>query len=106
MNPTQFVSKLTRKSRSNFFYAFLCLPRPQREAIYAVYAFCRIVDDAVDMGHDRAAQRKELERWRGEIALVFEGRTEHPVAQRLQGGVRPFRFDDGVLNEILAGVDG
>ena len=39
MNPTQFVSRLTRKSRSNFFYAFLCLPRPQREAIYAVYAF-------------------------------------------------------------------
>jgi len=34
MNPTPFVSRLTRKSRSNFFYAFLCLPRPQREALY------------------------------------------------------------------------
>jgi len=105
MNPTQFVSKLTRKSRSNFFYAFLCLPRPQREAIYAVYAFCRIVDDAVDVGHDRAAQRKELERWRGEIAEVFEGRPGHPAAQRLQEAVRLFRIPREALNEIIAGVE-
>src|SRR5262249_26374953 len=105
MNPTQFVSKLTRKSRSNFFYAFLCLPRPQREAIYAVYAFCRIVDDAVDVGHDRAAQRKELERWRGEIAEVFEGRPGHPPAQRLQEAVRLFRIPREALNEIIAGVE-
>src|SRR5215472_727489 len=105
MNPTQFVSKLTRKSRSNFFYAFLCLPRPQREAIYAVYAFCRIVDDAVDVGHDRAVQRKELERWRGEIAEVFEGRPEHPAAQRLQEAVRRFRIPREALNEIIAGVE-
>jgi len=105
MNPTQFVSRLTRKSRSNFFYAFLCLPRPQREALYAVYAFCRIVDDAVDLGHDRAAQRKELERWRAEIAQVFEGSPEHPAAQRLQEAVRLFRIPREALNEIIAGVE-
>ena len=60
VNAHQFVSRLTRKSRSNFFYAFLCLPRAQREAIFACYAFCRIVDDAVDLGADRAQQRAEL----------------------------------------------
>jgi len=53
VNAGQFVSRLTRRSHSSFFYAFLCLPRRQREAIYAVYAFCRIVDDAVDLGRDR-----------------------------------------------------
>jgi 15-cis-phytoene synthase len=105
LSPTQFVSRLTRKSRSNFFYAFLCLPRPQREAIYAVYAFCRIVDDAVDIGHDRAAQRKELERWRAEIVQVFEGRPNHPAAQRLQEAVRLFKIPREALNEIIAGVE-
>ena len=49
MNAARFVSRLTRKSRSNFFYAFLLLPRAQREAIFAVYAFCRLVDDATDV---------------------------------------------------------
>ena len=105
MNPTQFVARLTRKSRSNFFYAFLCLPRPQREALYAVYAFCRIVDDAVDVGHDRAAQRKELERWRQEIVQVFGGAPEHPAARRLQEAVRLFRIPREALNEIIAGVE-
>jgi phytoene synthase len=105
MNPTQFVSRLTRKSRSNFFYAFLCLPRPQREALYAVYAFCRIVDDAVDVGHDRAAQRRLLDRWREEIVQVFGGAPEHPAAQRLQEAVRLFRIPREALNEVIAGVE-
>jgi phytoene synthase len=105
MNPARFVSRLTRKSRSNFFYAFLCLPRPQREALYAVYAFCRIVDDAVDVGEDQAAKRKALERWRGEIAQVFDGSPEHPAAQRLQEAVKLFPIPREALNEIIAGVE-
>ena len=105
MNPTKFVSRLTRKSRSNFFYAFLCLPRPQREALYAVYAFCRIVDDAVDVGQDQAAKRKELERWRAEIAQVFDGSPAHPAARRLQAAVKLFPIPREALNEIIAGVE-
>jgi phytoene synthase len=105
VNAGQYVSRLTRKSRSNFFYAFLCLPRAQREAIYACYAFCRIVDDAVDLGQDRAAQRAELQRWRDEIARVYEGRPEHPAGQRLQVAVRQFPIPRTALEEIIAGVE-
>jgi len=105
MNAGQFVSRLTRKSRSNFFYAFLCLPRAQREAIYACYAFCRIVDDAVDLGQDREAQRQELQRWRDEIGRVYEGRPEHPAGQRLQVAVRRFPIPRAALEEIIAGVE-
>jgi len=105
MNAGQFVSRLTRKSRSNFFYAFLCLPRAQREAIYACYAFCRIVDDAVDLGQDRTAQRAELARWRDEIARVYEGRAEHPAGQRLQVALRRFPIPRTALEEIIAGVE-
>jgi phytoene synthase len=105
VNAGQFVSRLTRKSRSNFFYAFLCLPRAQRDAIYACYAFCRIVDDAVDLGQDRAAQRAELQRWRDEIARVYEGQPEHPAGQRLQVAVRQFPIPRVALEEIIAGVE-
>ncbi len=105
MNAGQFVSRLTRKSRSNFFYAFLCLPRAQREAIYACYAFCRIVDDAVDLGQDREAQRRELQRWRDEIGRVYEGRPEHPAGQRLQVAIRRFPIPRAALEEIIAGVE-
>ena len=105
MNAGQFVSRLTRKSRSNFFYAFLCLPRAQREAIYACYAFCRIVDDAVDLGQDRTAQRAELARWRDEIARVYEGRAEHPAAQRLQVALRQFPIPRSALEEAVGWSD-
>ena len=90
VNAAQFVSRLTRKSRSNFFYAFLCLPRAQRDALYAVYAFCRIVDDAVDVGEDRGEQRRELDRWREEIGRVYGRTPEHPAGERLQEAVRAF----------------
>jgi phytoene synthase len=106
MNPAKFVSRLTRKSRSNFFYAFLLLPRAQREAIFAVYAFCRIVDDAVDEGADRSRQRAELARWRAEIARVWgAGEPEHPAAQRLREAVRQFPIPREALEEIIAGVE-
>ena len=105
MNAGQFVSRLTRRSHSSFFYAFLCLPRRQRDAIYAVYAFCRIVDDAVDLGRDREEQRHELQRWREEIARVYGGVPEHPAAQRLQQAIRTFPIPRAALLEIIAGVE-
>ena len=105
MNAGRFVSRLTRRSRSTFFYAFLCLPRAQREAIYAVYAFCRIVDDAVDLGQDRESQRRELQRWREEIARVYGGAPLHPAGQRLQQALRSFPIPREALLEIIAGVE-
>jgi len=38
----------TRNEARNFYYAFLSLPKPQRQAVYALYAFCREVDDVAD----------------------------------------------------------
>ena len=105
MNAGQFVSRLTRKSRSNFFYAFLCLPRAQRDALYAVYAFCRIVDDAVDVGQDRDEQRRELARWREEIGRVYGGTPAHPAGERLQEAIRAFPIPRTVLDEIITGVE-
>ena len=105
MNAARFVARLTRQSRSNFFYAFVLLPRPQREAIFAVYAFCRIVDDAVDLEPDRAEQRKTLARWREEIAQVYGGRPQHPAGERLQQAIATFPIPRAVLEEIIAGVE-
>ena len=108
MNAARFVSRLTRKSRSNFFYAFLLLPRAQRDAIFAVYAFCRIVDDAVDEGVDRAAQRQELARWRGEIARIWgEEPTTHPAGgAAARGGAALSHSPGGARGDHRGGGDG
>ncbi|MBI2159177.1 MAG: presqualene diphosphate synthase HpnD [Candidatus Rokubacteria bacterium] len=104
------TARVTRKSRSNFYYAFLTLPRPRREALYAVYAFCRTVDDVADLAAERratpAAQREDLQRWRADVARCYEpgGIPEHPIARRLQAAVRRFPIPRSALGAIIDGV--
>jgi 15-cis-phytoene synthase len=98
-------ASLTRKSRSNFYYAFLTLPRARRDALYAVYAFCRTVDDAADLGHDRAAQRAEIARWRTDVARCFEPgpAPAHPIAMHLRDAVRAYPIPRAALEAIIDG---
>ena len=104
------AARLTRKSRSNFFYAFLALPKPRRDALYAVYAFCRTVDDIADLGDergtDRAQQRRALDGWRRDVALCYEpGATPtDPIAARLAHAVRTFAIPRDALLAIIDGV--
>jgi phytoene synthase len=107
---SSLVSQLTRRSRSNFYYAFLVLPRARREALYAVYAFCRTVDDIADLGQERgddmATLRAQLAGWREEIARCYapDGRPEHAIAQRLAAAVRAFPIPREALTAIVDGV--
>ena len=100
-------ASLTRKSRSNFYFAFLALPKPRREALYAVYAFCRTVDDVADLGSDPAAQRAGLARWREDVARCFtSGATpDHPIARQLQTAVRAFPIPRAALEAIIDGCE-
>ena len=41
-------AQITRRSSSNFYYAFMLLPAERRRALHAVYAFCRFIDDIAD----------------------------------------------------------
>lgn len=111
MNGADLVSELTRKSRSNFYYAFLALPRRRREALYAVYAFCRTVDDIADLALERdgdlAARRAALAAWRRDVARCYEpgGAPEHPIAQRLAEAVRAYPIPREALEAIVDGVE-
>jgi phytoene synthase len=111
MSTTDLVSRITRRSRSNFYYGFLALPKPRRAALYAVYAFCRTVDDIADLGpargQDPTTQRRELARWREEIARCFEGGEppEHPIARQLQAAVHAYGIPRSALEAIVDGVE-
>jgi phytoene synthase len=79
------------------------LPQEQRDAMYAVYAFCRAVDDVADDrvgGHEE--RRTELNRWRADIAALYAGRAPPRVAD-LAGPVHRFGL---VEADFLAVIDG
>ena len=103
------AASITRKSRSNFYYAFLALPRARREALYAVYAFCRTVDDAADLHAPGGpeAQRRQLAEWRADLGRCYDPGNEprHPIAQRLAAAVRAYPIPRAALEAVIEGVE-
>jgi len=100
-----YVRRLARSSRSNFYYAFLILPRAQRRAILAVYGFCRAADDAVDDAPDLASAERAVEFWRAEIARGLAGEAQHPIAVRAGEAAREFELPRELFEDVLRGVE-
>lgn len=89
---------------SNFFLGFLFLPRRKREALAAVYAFCRAVDDISDSGTlSREEAEKAFEAWRREIARLMDGDPETPLGRRLLGPVREFSLPGEPFLDVIRG---
>ena len=105
MSFTDYCSRLTRKSRSNFYYSFLFLAKEKREAIYAVYAFCRSVDDIADGQASGAEKRGRLDEWRRELDRCYEGKPGHPISVRLAQSMRCFPIPKELFEELIAGVE-
>src|SRR3989337_942597 len=80
MTPEQYCQDKSAKSGSSFYYSFLFLPPDKRRAITALYAFCREVDDVVDECSDANVARTTLNWWRAQVAEIYAGRPQHPVA--------------------------
>lgn len=98
---------ITRKSASNLALAFILLPRPQREAMCALYAFCREVDDVAD--EDSAsieARRLGLANWRADVKRACKGAApEFAVNQELQPVIRKFGLRFELFDELIKGCE-
>lgn len=99
-----YCAKLTQKSQSNFYYAFLFLPRERREALEAVYAYCRLVDDVVDEEATVEAKLAGIEKWRRELDAVYgSATTEHPVSLKLREAVKRFDIRREDMEAVIDG---
>src|SRR3546814_6738628 len=61
-----YVRQVATRSGSSFLWGMRLLPRRRREAMYAIYAFCREVDDIADEGGSPAEKQQALAAWREE----------------------------------------
>ena len=104
MSPHEYCQDRAARSGSSFYYSFLFLPEARRRAIIALYAFCREVDDAVDETSDAAVARLKLAWWRTEVAAIYTGKPQHPVALALAECVGPYRLTREHLEEIIDGM--
>ncbi len=69
----QYCRRIARKRARNFYYSFLVLPRPKRDALCAVYAFMRFTDDISDRQGDGGQKVEDLKRWREALARALAG---------------------------------
>lgn len=102
-DPDAHVSSVVAASGSSFTLGMRILPPERRRAMYAVYAFCREVDDAADEPNPIETKLALLDGWRQEIAALFDGTPTRPTAQALYEPVRRFQLPRA---EFLAVIDG
>ena len=104
MTPDEYCQNKTAKSGSSFYYSFLFLSEPQRQAITALYAFCREVDDIVDEVHEEDIARSKLDWWRLEIERTFNDQATHPVGKALSTALSRYDLHQEYFIEIIDGM--
>ena len=103
---SNFVRELVRKEARNFYYGFLLLPPRKRKAIFALYAFCRLLDDTVDKACDANLTEDSI---RERFALILQGASglsekDRLVALSLQCARSQFPIRRKHLEWIIEGV--
>lgn len=103
----QHSRAITRKSASNLALAFILLPREKRDAMSALYAFCREVDDVADEDSSPAGQRRqELARWRADIKLACDNQEpELPVNIELRPVIQKYSLPFALFDELIKGCE-
>ncbi len=105
MTPQQYCKDKATQSGSSFTISFLFLPKNQREAMTALYAFCREVDDVVDECTDFNVAQTKLNWWKNEVANLYAGMPQHPVTKALQPVVMQFNLAQEHFLEIIDGME-
>lgn len=89
--------------KSSFYLAMRILEPARRDAMFAIYAFCRAVDDIADEEGDRDARRAALDQWRYDLDELFAGRIRTRVAF-LAEPVRRFKLDRADFEAVIDGM--
>jgi squalene synthase HpnC/squalene synthase HpnD len=104
---------VARNAASNFYYAFYMLPRAKRDALCAIYAFMRLVDDVSDLPHDSARRQMEpalkraaLSRWRILLDECVAGNTSgHAILPAFADAMRRYRIPSRYFHDLISGVE-
>jgi phytoene synthase len=98
---------ITKKSASNLALAFVLLPKAKRDAMSALYAFCREVDDVADDESVPVEQRREqLAAWRADIQRACSNEIpQFAVNQEFRPVIREYHLPFGLFDELIKGCE-
>jgi squalene synthase HpnC/squalene synthase HpnD len=99
-------NRIARAARSSFYLAFFGLPREKRNALFALYALMRLVDNVSDEPGDLDSKRRELARWRGILDEAIAGHTEgHLILPALADTIERFQIPTRYFHDLILGAE-
>jgi phytoene synthase len=97
------IAAQVKASGTSFYAAMRLLPEARRDAMFAIYAFCREVDDIADEEAPQDDKQRRLAQWRAEIDLLYAGNPSGPISQALLKPMREFKLR---REDFIAVIDG
>jgi 15-cis-phytoene synthase len=101
----RYCERLARREAGNFYHAFRLLPRAERRAMCALYAFMRVTDDLTDGPEPLPLKRAALASWRSQFDIACAGRFDHPVHAALFYILNKYQIPRGYIDAVLDGVE-
>jgi phytoene synthase len=102
-DPRTAIRARVAAAGTSFYWAMRLLPEARREGMFAIYAYCREVDDIADSDAPPATKRAELALWRREVDAIFAGKPGTPLARVLADVTQAYRLH---REDFLAIIDG
>lgn len=99
-----WCERLARREGRNFYPAFRLLPRPQRQAMCALYAFYRLTDDLADGPGVNGEKLRAVTNWRNSLHDSLSGTYHHPVQPALHDTIERYQVPTGYLEAVIEGV--
>ena len=97
---------VVRRAGTSFYWAMRLLPIDKRDAMYALYAFCREVDDIADEPAPEASKLAGLDDWRKALDRLYSGEVpEQIVAQALIAPIARCGLPREPFDAILRGME-
>jgi squalene synthase HpnC/squalene synthase HpnD len=98
--------RVARAAASNFYYAFFMLPQAKRDALCALYAFMRLVDDVSDTVGSVAEKQKGLSRWRAALDAAVAGDvSSHPILPAFADTIQRFHIPPRYFHDLISGAE-
>lgn len=95
---------ITRAGSKTFYLASCFLPRAKRRAIWAIYAFCRTVDDVADAPDSPGVRLAKLDAWQDDLLAAFSGRPDQPMMAAVADTVRRYDIAIRPALQLLQGA--
>jgi phytoene synthase len=101
----QTIRRRVEAAGTSFYWAMRLLPAERRNGMYAVYAFCREVDDIADDTRPPPQKLAALADWRREIDALYAGRPRRLVARALREPVSRYELRQGDFHAVIDGME-